>query len=156
LRDFAVVQLLVALVLDGNGQKRSVLVQSHRVGLPTDIAGAFDRLRGEIDDRQIARRLCLAFRGVDAGEDFAAGDDDGGRLALDLDDAAGNRIFRVGDVDEADRAQRAVGIDQHHAVLGGRDDFRRGRCGLVHVGGQIACDGEGGDAVEHHVGMSGQ
>ena len=100
--------------------------------------------------------LALLSEVLTAGEHLAAGDGDGGRLAVDLDDAAGLRRLGVGDVDEADRAERAVGIDERHAVFADRDDFRRGGRRLLDVGGQVVGDREARDAVEHLVGMGRQ
>ena len=100
--------------------------------------------------------LALLSDGVDAGKHLAAGDRDRRRLAVDLDDAAGLRRLGIGDVDEADRAVGAVGIDQRVAVLAGGDDLRRGRLRLVGIGRQVRGDREGGDAVEHHVGVGGE
>ncbi len=118
-------------------------------GLAAEIAGRLDLLGGEVDDGEVAGRLGLALRRVDAGEHLAAGDGDRGRLAVDLDDAAGLGGLGVGDVDEADRAERAVGIDERHAVFAGGDDLGRGRRGLLDVGRQVVGDREAGDAVEH-------
>ena len=66
LRDFAVVQLLVALVLDGDRGEGAVLADGDEVRLSAEIAGLFDRPAGEVDDGEIAGRLGLALGGVDA------------------------------------------------------------------------------------------
>jgi len=58
----------------------------------------------------------------------------------------------VGNVDETDAAERAVGIDQCHAIFAGRDDLRRGDGLRVLVGRQIGRNREAGDAVEDLLG----
>ena len=43
LRDGAFIDLLVALVLDGDGEERAVRALGERIGLPAEIAGGLDR-----------------------------------------------------------------------------------------------------------------
>ena len=105
LRDLAVVHLLVALVLDGDRSEGAVLADGDR-------SPAGRRGRRSFSIALLARSmtvrlpdgLALLSEVLTRGEHLAAGDRDRGRLAVDLDDAAGLRRLGIGDVDEADRA----------------------------------------------------
>ena len=156
LRDFAVVQILVALVLDGDREEIPILADGNRVRLAAEVAGAFDRLRSDVDDGEVAGWLGVALRGVDASQHLAADDGDRCWLPVDPDDAARLGRPAISDVDEADRAERAVGISEHGAVFAGGDDLGRGLGIAVDIGRQIVGHCEAGDAVEHHVGVSRQ
>jgi hypothetical protein len=145
--------VFVAFVLDGDGKEAAVLAGRDRIRLAAEIAGRFDFLRGDVDDGEIAGRLGIALRGVDAGQHFCADHHDRGRLAVDLDDASGLRRLRVGDVDEADGAQRAVGIDERVAVFRGGDDFGRRRRGRIGAFRQVGRNRDGCDTIEDLIGV---
>ncbi len=72
---------------------------------------------------------------------------------LPLSTARQPRRSRAGNVDKADRAIGAVGIDERLAVFGNRNDFRGcRRFDLSAPLRQIFCNGEGSDAVEDRFG----
>jgi len=80
---------------------------------------------------------------------------DDAMLAIERDKAARRGVGGIGNIDHADAAHGAVGVNQHHAIFCRRDDFG-GRLGrLVHVGGDVCVDRERGDAVEHLLGLGG-
>ena len=155
LRQGAVVEVLVALVLDGDGGIGAVLRDRDGIGLAAEIAGGRLGLVHDVDHGQAARRRGVVRRGVDADKDVAAGHRHGGRLAVHRQEAAGLRGLRIGDVDQADAAGRAVGVDQGVAVGAGGDDLRGGFGLGGHVGRQVAGDREAGDAPEHRLGHRG-
>lgn len=156
LRDLTVVDVLVALVLDGDRRQRPVLVDGDGIRLATEIAGGVDLFRRDIDDGKQAGGLGETFTGVDGDQRLWAGDSDRRRLALEGNDAAGLRRAGVGDIDEADTLAGAVRIDERVAVLAGGNDFRRGRCLLVGAFGQVAGDRKGCNAVKDLFGLSGR
>lgn len=152
LRDLAVIDVFVALVFDCDGAERLVLVEGDRIRLAAEIAGVFDLLGRHVDDRQATRGLRLAFGGVDGNERLAGAGGDRGRLAVHHHCAAGLRCLGVGNVDEADRTERAVAIDQRVAVVGRGDDFGGAHRKLVLINRQVLRNREGRDAVENRLG----
>ena len=127
LRHRTVIQLFVALVLDRDGQKGRILGHGNRVGLPAKIAFRDDGFRCQIHRHQLARRIGKAFAGHHGRKHLAAMDFRCRRLTADGDIAKRFGGSRIGDVDQPDHAQRAVGIDQGHPVFRRGDDFRTGR-----------------------------
>ena len=68
LREGAVVHLLVALVLDGDGDEAAVGGERDRVGLAAEVAGGGLGAGGEVDGGEAAGGLGEARAGVDADE----------------------------------------------------------------------------------------
>ena len=156
LRDFAVVEILVALVLDRNCREALVSGDGNRVWLAAQVATGFDRLRCDIDDDELARRLHEAFGRVDGDQNLGTGNGNGCGFAIHHQCTGSLRRLGIGDVDKADAAERAVGIDQRIAVLGRGDDLGRCRRQLFLVGRQVGSDGERRDAVEDRIGRRGK
>ncbi|MCY1293601.1 hypothetical protein D9M70_428660 [compost metagenome] len=149
LRDLAVVHFLVALVFNGDGRKRTVLVDGNRVRLTAEIAGRIHLLRRQVDDCQKTGRLDEAFARVDRNERLGAGNGNGGRLTVERDCAGCLRRLGIGDVDQADALARAVGVDQRIAVFAGRDDLGgRRRFARVTIR-QIVGNGKGRNTIEY-------
>ena len=137
LRDGAVVQFLVALVLDGDGQHVAGGRDRDAVRLTAQIAAVGDAAGREIDGAQHARRIGKGFRGVHADKAQPPGHDGGGRLAVHCDIAQRLGRARIGDVHEAQRPQRAVGIDQRVAISCHGEDFGRAFAGAVLALGHV-------------------
>lgn len=152
LRDLAVIGVFVALVFDCDGAERLVLVEGDRIRLTTEIARAFDLLGRHVDNREAARGLRLAFGGVDGNQRLAGTRGDRSRLAVHHQRAASLRGLGIGNVDEADRTERAVAIDQRVAVIGRGDDFGGAHRKLVFVGRQVLSNRKGSNAVENRLG----
>ena len=107
LRDQAVVDVLVALVLDHDRRVALVGRDGDGVGLAGEREPPDDLPRGEVDDRELAARVGEALGGVDGDERPAADRRDARRLAAHVERAAGLRVRAAGDVDEADPPGRA-------------------------------------------------
>ncbi|MNL37099.1 hypothetical protein D3C87_1592220 [compost metagenome] len=152
LRDLAVIDLFVTLVLDGDRSKRPILVDRDRVRLAAEIAGRLDRLRGNVDGGEEAGRLGEAFARIDRDQRLGTGNGHRRRLAVEGNDAGRLRRLGIGDIDEADALARAIGIDQRAAVFCSGDDFRRCRFLAGIALRQIVGNGEGRNTIEHRLG----
>jgi hypothetical protein len=153
LRKHAVIEVLVALVLDGDRREALVGRNGDRVGLAAEIAGCFDFLGGEIDGFEVAGRMLLVLAGVDGDQRLAAQDGDRGRLAIEHHRAECLGRVRVGNIDQANGLERARGVDERVAVFGGGDDFSRSHRLGIDVGRRVGRDRERGDAVENLLGL---
>ena len=156
LRQVAVVHVLVALVLDRDGQHRPVRVPGDRIRLPAKVAAFGHGARGKVHGPQRARRRGERFRRVHAHECGVADDHGRGRLTFHGDVAERFGRGGVGDVDAADHAQGAVRIDQRVAVFRRGHDLGRGLARLVLAVGHVGGRGERRDAVEHRIGKRGR
>ena len=142
LRERAVVDLLVALVLDRHRDEAR-----RRVRRPRSRAGrrgrrTRSRPAGDVDCGEAARGLGQALAGVDADEGGAAARRHRGRLAVEDEAAQRRGRGRIGDVDEADRLVRAVAVDERHAVPARRDDLGGGGRGRSDALGQVRATGK--------------
>ena len=143
----AIAQILIALILNGDGDEGAIGGDGDAVGLAAQIAGGQNRLAGDVHRVQHAGDVDVILGGVLAQIGGHALHGDAGRLARQFDGTGGNRVGGVGDVDEADNLCRAIGVDQRHAVLGDGDDLGRAFLRL----GRVLRRHEGCDAVEVHV-----
>ena len=148
LRQGAVVQVLVALVLDRDGQKAAVIGTGDRIRLPAQVAGCQHRAGLQVQHPQLPRGFGERGRRVHAHIHPVADDHGGGGFPVHRHGAQGQGSRRVGDVQKAQHPKRAVGIDQRVAVFGGRDDLGRGRARPVLSRGHVVGRGECRDPVE--------
>ena len=155
LRQIALVHLLVALVFDRNGQEAAIGGLGDGIGLPAQIAVRHDLLPAQIHRHQLARGLGLAFRGVHPGKGAIAQHHRRRRLAAHRHRAKRFRRRRIGNVDQPQNAQRAVGIDQLLPVFGRGDDLGRGGVGRLGAG-RVQRRRKSGNAVEALLGMGGK
>ena len=153
LAEATVACILVPLVLDRDGDEAAVLGDGDGIGLPAEIAGGLLLPGAEVQHHQPPRGIGVALGGVHADEGRRADDGDRGRLPAHLHGAERFRPRGIGDVDQADRAERAVGVDQRHAVLRRGDDFGAGFARAVLALGHVVGGREAGDAVEGHLGL---
>ena len=151
--DDAVVQVFVALVLNRNGDERAVLGFRDRVRLTTQIAGGVGCSRCNVDGLQHAGRCGVGFRGVYTDVGRGADHGHGCWFTSKRDVAQRLGVRRVSDVDTTQGFQRAVGVNQSHAVGSGIDDFRRGFACGVFTGRHVQRGGKACDAVEIHFGV---
>ena len=148
LRHPTVARVLVALVLDGDGNEAAVGRDGGRIGLPAQIAFAEQRLRRQVIGAQRARGIGEGFRRVDRDERRVAQHRHGGGRGAEVDVAKGRRGGGVGDVDDPQHAERAVGVGELHPVARCRDDLGRAFAGPVLALAHVVRRGERRDAVE--------
>ncbi len=149
--DTAVAQILVALVLDRDGEEAAVRGRGHGVGLAAEVAASGFLLCGDVDRGEVARRIGEARGGVHPDEGGRADDRHRGRLTLGREGAERLRRRGVGDADEADHAERAVAVDEGLAVFRCGQDLGRGFAAAVLAVGHVVRYGEARDAVEGHL-----
>ena len=149
LRNGAFIDLFIALIFDGDGEERAVRALGQRIGLAAQIAGGDDRLRGEINDGEVARGFRLGLGCDDTDKGMVAHDDSRSRFAAKVHSSCRLRHLRIGDVDQADPLAGTVGIDEGIAIGRRGNDLGDSRFGRIGAGGQVVDDVECGDAVEH-------
>ena len=154
LRHAAIACILVALVLDRGDDEGARIVMRGGIGLAAQVAFAGQLAGGKVHRHQLAARLRVGFGGVHADVGGVADHRDGGRFAAHFGVAHGLRRPGIGDVDAAHHAQRAVGVDQRHAVVGGGDDLGGGLALRVLALGHVQRGGKGGNAVEIHLAVA--
>src|SRR3546814_8770192 len=101
----AVVQVFIALVLDGDGNEAAIGRDGGGIRLAAEVTARLDLSRGDIDYREMAGGCGVALRGVHPDQRLGAGDGDRGRLAVQREGAGGPRRAGIADVDEIGRAQ---------------------------------------------------
>ena len=143
--DAAVVYILIAFVLDGDGRIGSVRADRHGIRLPTQIEGSDQGTGGNVDHGQLARGVGEASGGVHAHQRVVASHRNRGGLSAQGQGAQGGRGFRGADVQETDHALGAVGVDQSLPVVGHIENFRGGFSVGIAVCVQLRAYRQGGD-----------
>lgn len=98
---------------------------SGRIRLAAQIAGCGDVARRKVDCNDRTRWGGIAFGGVQTDKGRVADDRNSGWFAVQHDAAFGHRVGGIGDIDQADRIQRAIAVNKGHAVHRRRDNFGR-------------------------------
>ena len=123
--------LLVPLVLDHDRGVAAVRAHRDRVGLAAHVERGHPHAGrgvggavGQVEDVQPAARAHERGRGVDGDQQPRAGHRDRRRLAVEQRRRRGPAACSgFGDVDEPERIQRAVRVDERAAVRAGGDDL---------------------------------
>ena len=148
LRDCPVIHLLVALILDGNRKERPIRCFRHRIRLPAQIAFRHQGPGCQINCHQLTRGCCKTFRRVHTRKGKPANNLRRCRLATYGHIPQRLWCLRIGDVDQPQHPQRAVGINQHHPILRCRNNLRARHPRAIFAVCHVPWHSKGGDAVK--------
>ena len=125
-------EVFAPFVLDDDGGVAAVGADLDRIGLSAQFDLANDAARREIDDHKFAAGVGIRFAGVRGDQRITVAEhvhrrrtvvDIVARHRIERDDAERLRLSRIGDVDQADRAANAIGVDKRPAIRGRGDDL---------------------------------